>query len=77
MFRAIWFRIRQISTAEKWIRVTEDDERDIGWVGLNTNLEVFRDPRTGQSVTRPRVGPDGMPLRPAMLAETRLRHLDR
>src|SRR6185295_1146320 len=60
--------IRQFWTAEKWIRVT-DDERNIKWVGLNTNLEVFRDARTGQSVTRPRVGPDGMPMRPTMLAE--------
>jgi len=36
VFRAIWYRIRQYWTAEKWIRVT-DDERNIKWVGLNVD----------------------------------------
>lgn len=34
VFRAIWCRIRQYWTAEKWIRVT-DDERNVKWVGMN------------------------------------------
>lgn len=36
VFRAIWNRIRQYWTAEKWIRVT-DDERNIKWVGINVD----------------------------------------
>lgn len=34
VFRAVWARIRQFWTAEKWIRVT-DDEQNVRWVGLN------------------------------------------
>lgn len=34
VFRAIWYRIRQFWTAEKWVRVT-DDERNVKWLGLN------------------------------------------
>jgi hypothetical protein len=34
VFRAIWARIRQYWTDEKWIRIT-DDERNIKWVGMN------------------------------------------
>lgn len=34
VFRAIWSRIRQYWTAEKWIRVT-DDEQNVKWVGMN------------------------------------------
>jgi hypothetical protein len=36
VFRAIWARIRQFWTAEKWIRVT-DDERNVKWVGMNVD----------------------------------------
>lgn len=36
VFRAVWARIRQFWTAEKWIRVT-DDEQNIKWVGLNVD----------------------------------------
>ena len=34
VFRAIWARVRQFWTAEKWVRVT-DDERNVRWLGLN------------------------------------------
>jgi hypothetical protein len=68
VFRKVWYRIRQYWTAEKWIRVT-DDERNIKWVGINTNMEVVKDPQTGQVITRPRVGPDGQPLPPTRIAE--------
>ena len=34
VFRAIWSRVRQVWTAEKWVRVT-DDERNVRWLGLN------------------------------------------
>ena len=36
VFCAVWYRIRQYWTAEKWIRVT-DDEDNIKWVGLNVD----------------------------------------
>ena len=41
VYRAIWYRIRQFWTAEKWVRVT-DDERNVKWLGLNI------DPRQGE-----------------------------
>ena len=34
VYRAIWNRVRQFWTAEKWVRVT-DDERNVRFVGLN------------------------------------------
>ncbi len=36
VFRAIWNRIRQFWTAEKWVRTT-DDERNVKWVGVNVD----------------------------------------
>lgn len=36
VFRKIWNRIRQYWTAEKWIRVT-DDEQNVKWVGMNVD----------------------------------------
>jgi hypothetical protein len=36
VFRAIWNRIRQFWTAEKWLRVT-DDEQNVKWVGINVD----------------------------------------
>jgi hypothetical protein len=36
VFRAVWARVRQYWTSEKWIRVT-DDERNIKWLGLNVD----------------------------------------
>ena len=37
IYRAMWNRIRQFWTAEKWIRVT-DDEQNLKWVGLNVPI---------------------------------------
>jgi len=34
IYEATWSRIKQFWTAEKWVRVT-DDERNLKWVGLN------------------------------------------
>jgi hypothetical protein len=45
LFRAIWARIRQFWTAEKWVRVT-DDERNVKWVGLNV------DPQRAQMIAQ-------------------------
>lgn len=41
VFRAIWARIRQYWTEEKWIRIT-DDERHIKWVGMNLDPEKMQ-----------------------------------
>lgn len=38
VFRKVWYRIRQFWTAEKWVRVT-DDERNIKWVAMNVPRE--------------------------------------
>ena len=35
VYRAMWNRIRQFWTAERWVRVT-DDEKNVRFVGLNT-----------------------------------------
>lgn len=40
-FRAIWCRIRQFWTGEKWIRVT-DDEQNIKWVGVNVDPRMVQ-----------------------------------
>ncbi len=39
VYRKVWNRIRQFWTAEKWIRVT-DDEKNIKFVGLNQPLTL-------------------------------------
>ncbi len=39
IYAAIWDRVRQFWTAEKWIRVT-DDERNLRWVGLNQRVTL-------------------------------------
>lgn len=39
VYEAVWLRIKQFWTDEKWVRVT-DDERNIKWVGLNKVVTV-------------------------------------
>ena len=39
VYRTVWNRIKQFWTAEKWIRVT-DDENNLKWVGLNQPVTV-------------------------------------
>lgn len=39
VYRAIWNRIRQFWTAERWIRVTDDD-RNMRFVGLNQRVTI-------------------------------------
>jgi hypothetical protein len=41
VFRKIWNRVRQYWTAEKWIRVT-DDERNIKWLGMNVDPQQMQ-----------------------------------
>lgn len=46
VYGAIWNRVKQFWTAEKWVRVT-DDETNVRFVGLN---QPMMDPMTGQVV---------------------------
>jgi len=39
VYRQVWARIKQFWTAEKWVRVT-DDERNLRWVGFNTQITL-------------------------------------
>ena len=39
VYEAIWYRIRQFWTEERWVRVT-DDERNVRFVGLNKPITV-------------------------------------
>ena len=53
LFRAVWNRIRQFWTAERWVRVT-DDEQNVRFVGLNISkgqaalLKISEAMRAGQ-----------------------------
>jgi len=53
VYRAIWNRIRQFWTAERWVRVT-DDEKNVRFVGLNISkgqaaaLKVSESAKAGQ-----------------------------
>lgn len=54
VFRAIWNRIRQYWTAEKWIRVT-DDEQNVKWVGMNVDPQqvqmlMQQDPQAAEKI---------------------------
>ncbi len=54
VFRAMWNRIRQFWTAEKWIRVT-DDEQNVKWVGVNVDPQQIQmlaaqDPQAAQKI---------------------------
>lgn len=55
VFTAIWNRIRQYWTAEKWIRIT-DDERNVKWLGLNVDLQQIQmaqqaNPEIGEKIS--------------------------
>lgn len=55
VFRAIWFRIRQYWNAEKWIRVT-DDEQNTKWVGINVDpmqvqMQAAQNPKMAQMIS--------------------------
>jgi hypothetical protein len=54
VYRKIWNRVRQYWTAEKWIRVTDDD-RNIKWLGMNVDpqqvqMMVQQDPQAAQKI---------------------------
>lgn len=55
VFRKVWYRIRQYWTAEKWIRVT-DDERNVKWVVMNPDMQNLQmmaqqDPNLQQQIS--------------------------
>ena len=57
VFRKIWARVRQFWTAEKWIRVT-DDEQNVKWLGMNIDpqqmqqieMMMQQNPEAGQKI---------------------------
>jgi hypothetical protein len=54
VFRKIWYRVRQYWTAEKWIRVT-DDEQNIKWLGVNVDprqvqMLAMQNPQAAQKI---------------------------
>lgn len=57
VYRQIWNRIRQFWQAEKWVRVT-DDEQKLKWVGLNKPLtlreQIAEDPEMQQQIEQQR-----------------------
>lgn len=60
VYRAIWNRVRQFWQAEKWVRIT-DDENNLKWVGLNvpvTQAEqmVMEQTKLSQAEVRQRFG---------------------
>lgn len=58
VYRAMWNRIRQFWTDERWIRVTDESEK-LQFVGVNVPMQQpVVDPMTGQ----PAMGPDGKPV---------------
>lgn len=54
IYRQIWARIKQFWTAEKWIRVT-DDQDALRWVGFNT-------PLTAQQFLEEKINDESLPL---------------
>ena len=61
VYKAVWHRIRQYWTEERWVRVT-DDERNLRWVGINA-------PATDEQTGQPMLGPDGRPQLQNVLGE--------
>lgn len=54
VFRKIWYRIRQYWTAEKWIRVT-DNEDNVKWLGINVDPQqvqmlTMQNPQAAQRI---------------------------
>ena len=54
IYRQVWARIKQFWTAEKWVRIT-DDEKNLRWVGLNAQV-------TAQEFLEERINDEAQPL---------------
>lgn len=69
VYQAVWHRIRQFWTEEKWVRVTDDD-RNVRFVGLNRpKMMQLQHPGTGQIIEIPQMGPDGKPVLENQIAQ--------
>lgn len=58
VYRAVWERIRQFWTDERWIRVTDQTTSKLGWVGVNVptgQMMQVIDMQTGQPVLQPQM----------------------
>lgn len=54
VYRKVWYRIRQYWTAEKWIRVTDDDQ-NVKWLGINVDPQqvqmlAVQNPQAAQKI---------------------------
>lgn len=66
VYRAVWARIRQYWRAEKWIRVT-DDEQNVKWLGINLDpmqmqqmkMRAAQDPRMAEQMKESIAGMTG------------------
>lgn len=69
-YRSVWARIRQFWTAERWIRVT-DDERNVRFVGLNRPVTALQMMARQMGVTRDNVqeAPPEVQQQLAMIAQ--------
>lgn len=70
VYRSVWARIRQFWTAERWIRVT-DDERNVRFVGLNRPVTALQMMARQMGVTRDNVqeAPPEVQQQLAMIAQ--------
>ena len=81
VYEAIWFRIRQFWTEEKWVRVT-DDERNVRFVGLNRPVtlaeELSQMPReqVQQYAMQNRLVPNDPRLQQVVRVENQIERLD-
>jgi hypothetical protein len=55
VYRAVWCRIRQHWTAERWIRVT-DNEKNVKFVGLNRPVTALEEQAKRMGVTQENIG---------------------
>lgn len=55
VYRAVWCRVRQHWTGERWIRIT-DDERSLRFVGLNRPVSMLEEAARQLGVTRENMG---------------------
>lgn len=82
VYEAIWLRVRQFWTGEKWIRVTDDD-RNLKWVGLNKPVtlgeKIQQLPPEQQQAAAQRLqiaGPQDPRLQMAVATENNVNGLD-
>lgn len=81
VYEAVWYRVRQYWTEEKWIRVT-DDERNIKFVGLNRpvtlaeELNQYPVEQVQQYALENGLGPNDPRLQQTVRVENQVEQLD-